>query len=194
MLIKCPNCNREYELEIGKDVVEFGFTCPNCKSELVVTDNKEVVQATSPNPSQPSSSYSVHVQPTTPQNHWGCFKTVALILFVTIILLIITCPDARDHKDKIQSVTTTAVDDLLKKQDNSILATLGMMYSSKLVEVFITDKITIENYFLFSVGYYYNDGKHHMISFGVLNHVFTPSEEQIQNNLINYFSNNQQEE
>jgi len=67
MLIKCPNCNREYELEIGKDVVEFGFTCPNCKSELVVTDNKEVVQATSPNPSQPSSSYSVHVQPTTPK-------------------------------------------------------------------------------------------------------------------------------
>jgi hypothetical protein len=190
MLIRCPNCCREYEFDIGKDVVEFGFTCPNCKSELVVTDNKETVLHSQFNRPQPTS-YTVQVQSTNSQRKSGSLKKFFLFIVIVVILLIFTCPDSRTHKDKIQSVVTSAIDDKLGEQDNELLKTIGIMISTKFVEMAITDKVTVENYLLFSIGYHYNNGERQIVSFGILNHVFTISEEQVRNRIVNSIRDDQ---
>ena len=190
MIVKCPNCSREFGFEVGKDVVEFGFTCPNCKSELIVTDNKEVVLSSQQVKPQ-TTSYSVHVQPATSKRHFGCFTKTVLILAVAFILLIFTCPDSRAHKEKIQSVVTSAVDDMLREQDNPLLIVIGTMASTKIVEMAVTDKITVDNYFLFSFGYFYNEGERQLVSIGILNHVFTLSEDQVKTNIREALRKNQ---
>lgn len=188
MLIKCPNCCREYEFEVGKSVVEFSFKCPNCKTELVVTDNNEVVLS-SQAPKSESQSYTVQVQSTKTKESSGCLKKFFLFLIVILVLLAFTCPDSRVHKDKIQSVVTSAIDNMLRERntdkDNQFLVTIGSLISTKMVELAITDKVTVENYFFFSLGYYYMEGERKVVSIGLFNHVFTLSEEQVMKNLEN---------
>lgn len=191
MLIKCPCCCREYDIEVGKDVIEFGFKCPNCKNELLITDNKEAVQPSQSHISQ-SASYSVQVQPDSQKKHSGCWKYLVVFLIIASIF-VFTCPNSRDHKDKIQSVVTAAVDDMLRdKSDgtiNDLFLVIGSMISTKIIETVITDKITVDNYFFFSVGYHYSNGKRQIISLGVCNHVFTLNEDQVKENLIEYLNN-----
>lgn len=189
MLIKCPNCCREYEFDVGKSIVEFGFKCPNCKTELIVTDNNIVVPSSQESSSQPSS-YSVQVHTTGSKGHSGCFTKFFLFFILILVLLVFTCPDNRAHKDKIQSVATSAIDNALREnnKDNELLMIIGTLVSTKVVELAITDKITVENYFIFSIGYYYLDGDRKIVSLGLLNHVFTLNEEQVITILRNHFN------
>lgn len=36
MIVRCPECKREYNLELNDAVVELNFTCPNCGLEFKV--------------------------------------------------------------------------------------------------------------------------------------------------------------
>ena len=36
MIVRCPKCNREYNIELSDAVMELNFTCPNCGMEFKV--------------------------------------------------------------------------------------------------------------------------------------------------------------
>ena len=48
MIVRCPECKREYNLELDVNVVEMTFTCPNCKTAFKVRnlENSEVQNVT----------------------------------------------------------------------------------------------------------------------------------------------------
>ena len=180
MLVKCPNCCREYELNVGKSVVEFVFKCPNCMAELVVTDEKKIILSSQASKSQPSFN-TLQISSTNLKKSSGCFSKFFLSLIFIFVILVLTCPDSRAHKDKIQSVTTAAINHEIRAhgEDNEFAAIIGSLFSNKIAEFAITDKIVVENYLFFSTGYYYADGERKMVYLGFLNHIFTLSEEQI---------------
>ena len=39
MIVKCPTCCREYNVDSGKYVSEYTFRCPNCKSEILIRNS-----------------------------------------------------------------------------------------------------------------------------------------------------------
>lgn len=45
MIVKCPNCNSQFDLELNDVVVEMLFSCPNCKARFYVR-NQDGVHAT----------------------------------------------------------------------------------------------------------------------------------------------------
>ena len=41
MIVRCPECKREYNLELNDAVVELNFTCPNCGLEFKVRNHND---------------------------------------------------------------------------------------------------------------------------------------------------------
>ena len=46
MIVKCPTCCREYNVDSGKYVSEYTFRCPNCKSEILIRNSDGITKET----------------------------------------------------------------------------------------------------------------------------------------------------
>lgn len=114
------------------------------------------------------------------------FYTILIALFI-VGVCVVSCPKHEDHSKVIMKEINNIIDNEISKKaknDNekamSLFAT--SLYSG-ISEFIIDKKLSVENYFLFSVGKIAFDGKTIIVSLGVLNHVFTDLEEQLKNKL-----------
>ena len=84
-------------------------------------------------------------------------------------------------------LVTIAIDNEISNKatnDNEkAMALFATTLYSGISEFIIDHKLSVENYFLFSVGKITFDGETKTISLGILNHVFTSLSEEIKNNL-----------
>lgn len=104
---------------------------------------------------------------------------VSLSLIFLVVLLIATNPSKMTHKETIKNNALEVLEE--KSEKNNIFdALLGGM-SSHFESTLIAQNLTVDNYFIFSLGKIKHDGENKVVSIGVLNHVFTPGiKEQIQ--------------
>lgn len=94
------------------------------------------------------------------------------ILVALLLALILTCPKADEHREAVRTELGTALSDSFK--DN------GMDSFAPLVQSIIlpaaTNMVTVSNYTVCSVGRFEWKGKSHVISIGVLGHVYVLSD------------------
>jgi hypothetical protein len=111
-------------------------------------------------------------------------------LFYTLIILlavagicVVTCPDKEAHSDALKDLLNTMINSEFSKgietEEDAGFAALGSALGTGIGGWIIDNMLTVENYFVCSVGYVTYDGETRAVSLGVLNHVFTPDEEQI---------------
>jgi hypothetical protein len=105
-----------------------------------------------------------------------------LIVFLAVVAgaLIATCPDRNAHLEAIKSVVSEVANEEMDKQSNILttgLASISTMLTINMADTYLKSNLIIRDHTLFNIGYIsYNDDLR-MISFGILNHVFTLDKE-----------------
>ena len=109
-------------------------------------------------------------------------KFLFLIVFLAVVAgaLIATCPDRNAHLEAIKSVVSEVANEAMDKQSNILttgLASISTMLTINMADTYLKSNLIIRDHTLFNIGYIsYNDDLR-MISFGILNHVFTLDKE-----------------
>lgn len=107
--------------------------------------------------------------------------TVAVAVLVLVVMAL-TCPKKQQHEDAVkekmshvmkQSVNESLGDNMLVNLLSGTLINGGLDYA-------LSNNFCVKDYLLFSVGHFHGvDDKENTISFGIFNHVFTPSESRM---------------
>ncbi len=103
-------------------------------------------------------------------------KQIVLLAFTAILLLaILTNPSKDDHKEKVKETLHTFYQKTLKEtqpdSENSFAA-LGSLIGESIVNTFIENAITRDNYVLFSLTKISYQGEEKSIGFGLFGNVF----------------------
>lgn len=110
-------------------------------------------------------------------------------LLITLLVLVglgctavVSCPDKQGHKDAIMAVVNESINDSLDpdKTDTTGLSQFFGSIGSGIAGFFIDSKLTVENYFVCSIGKITPpDGDAQTVSVGVFGHVFTFGKDDI---------------
>lgn len=105
-----------------------------------------------------------------------------LLIFTLIIVFIagfcvISCPDKEAHSEAIMSNVNELIDEETTKDITNDNEKALVLFASSLVSgisnLVIDSRLTVENYFLFSIGKVTFEGESKIVSIGILNHIFT---------------------
>ncbi len=88
-------------------------------------------------------------------------------------MLIVTCPGTNAHKDAVKNAMTEAVESQFNESDNSFGKAFGSFVSQLMVNFSLDNVLTVDNYFVCSVGRIHLAGFDRTVSFGILGHVYT---------------------
>ena len=108
------------------------------------------------------------------------------LLFIILVLVaitgicVVTCPDKASHSAALKEVLNTALTEELSSSESDAGAVmLGSMIGTGLGGFVIDNLLKVDNYFVCSIGTITYNGETKVVSFGVLNHVFTPDKEDL---------------
>lgn len=113
-------------------------------------------------------------------------KFFKILLVVLIIggVAVISCPDTDDHKEAIINVINEAVqDELGVNQENDTLGILKGLANIG-AGIYLDNKFSVQNYFLFSVGRILHGADNDVVSLGIFGHVFTFDKEDVKEMLL----------
>ena len=105
-----------------------------------------------------------------------------LLLFTLIIVFIsgfcvISCPDKEAHSEAIMENVNELIDEEATKDVTNDTEKALVLLASSLVSgisnLVIDSRLSVDNYFLFSIGRVTFEGESRIVSIGMLNHVFT---------------------
>ena len=108
-------------------------------------------------------------------------KFIFVILFLVAlgVVLVATCPDRTAHREAIKGIISEVVNSEMNKNPlgSTEIISIGTVFTMDLVDAYLKSNLMIKDHTLFNIGYvtYKDDFK--VVSFGILNHVFTIDEE-----------------
>ena len=110
------------------------------------------------------------------------------LIFLLVVLgigavAVFTCPDKDAHKEAIQQVIKEAINDEIGGGSDGglsgVLASLGSSVSGWVLD----SRLSVENYFVCSIGKFKGGKEPRVVSVGVFGHIFTFSKEDLKNAL-----------
>ena len=108
-------------------------------------------------------------------------KFLFLILFITVIggVLIATCPDRHAHQEAIKSVVSEVVTAEVDQSNifTTELASISTVLTMNMADSYIKTNLVVRDHTFYNIGYVNVKDEFRMISFGILNHVFTIDKE-----------------
>lgn len=99
-----------------------------------------------------------------------------------VILLFVTCPSESSHRKEVQQLGEKAVKMIAAEQNNALVTGISYLLGGKVVEMFINECLTVDNYGVVSVGRIVDPTSTAdpvVVSVGVLGHVYTASPEVV---------------
>ena len=107
------------------------------------------------------------------------------VLYTLLALLILggicmaTCPDREAHSEALKDLVNQVITaELSGEEEDAGLAMFGSMIGTGLSGLVIDNMLNVEDYLVCSIGTATYDGETHVVSVGLLNHVFTIDEEK----------------
>lgn len=113
----------------------------------------------------------------------GLRSLISLLILVIIAgVMIFTCPDKQAHQTAIKQEFNAAMSEKMGPGKGIIESVIQM--GSKYVmgmaaESALNELLTVDNYFICSVGRMQYEGREHVTSIGVFNHIFTVNKDDI---------------
>lgn len=89
-----------------------------------------------------------------------------------------TCPDRKAHSEALKDLVNQVITAELSGEEDAGLAMFGSMIGTGLSGLVIDNMLNVEDYLVCSIGTATYDGETHVVSVGLLNHVFTIDEEK----------------
>lgn len=109
-------------------------------------------------------------------------KFLFLIGFLVVLslVLIATCPDREAHRDAVKSVLSGAINkEMDQSRLNETIASIGTVLAVSAVDEYLKSSLIVRDHTFYNVGVVSYGGEFRMVSVGVLNHVFTVSEDDV---------------
>lgn len=110
------------------------------------------------------------------------FLYTLLFVFILSLVCVVTCPDKDAHSEALMKLFNVAWQTELSEittNENEGWMILGSTLGSGVAEYIIDKHLIVDNYFVCSIGRFNYDGEENIVSLGVLNHIFTKSEEDL---------------
>ncbi|TXJ63023.1 DUF4359 domain-containing protein [Prevotella brunnea] len=125
----------------------------------------------------------------------GCLLGFFIGFIALMTLLVLTCPTTQDHKDALSDVVSSTVSDAAQATDSSpedewlekAFHTISDAFMGKVISAAIDNLVTVDNYFVCSVGKVNYDNKEHIVSFGILKHIFTIDKKDLREAADKYY-------
>ena len=107
------------------------------------------------------------------------YTIVALAALAAVC--VVTCPDRDAHSDALKDMLNNVINSELsgKTGEDTGLFTVGSVLGTSIGGWVIDNMLTVENYFICSVGYVTYEGEKNLVSLGIMNHIFTAEDEEI---------------
>lgn len=96
-------------------------------------------------------------------------KGFIIAVIAVLLLLAVTCPDKKDHIDKIQDTVSTQIK---RNNGGDALSIIGSFVALKVIDIYLDTAFDVDNYVFFSIGKINYAGEEIGTSFGILHHVF----------------------
>lgn len=108
------------------------------------------------------------------------FLFFVVFLVAVALLLVATCPDREAHRESIKGVLSGAIN---KEMDQShieeTMASIGTMLAVSAIDVYLNSNLVVRDHTFYNVGVISYKGEFRVVSVGILNHVFTVSEDDV---------------
>lgn len=100
--------------------------------------------------------------------------SIFLVIFVTILLVAyFTNPKEEIHKERLKIRFTEVIDEImLERQDDGIVYSAWKLVGSQLVETFVDNNITVDNYYLFTLTRLHWNGESYIAGIGCFGKVY----------------------
>lgn len=108
---------------------------------------------------------------------------IAVLLLVS---LVVTCPQKDKHHEEVRMMVTNVLDKKIldaQSKEYGTLSALGSLFVPEMVDAFLNSRMKVDNYFIFSVGKVYYNGKSVTVSFGILGQVFALGQNEMEKSL-----------
>lgn len=98
---------------------------------------------------------------------------ITFALCAAVAVCIVSCPDKSAHKEAVMQSVNREIDSRVDAESEYAgLQMLGSMLGSGLIGLALDNMLTVDNYFVCSIGTVTVHGESRTVSFGILNHVF----------------------
>lgn len=188
--------NREKSEETAKDAADFNTDkeSPASQSDKI-TQSPDNPQGTTTHEeagelpfvkAKPVYNNEENVQNNVPQEplkrkKHGCLIGFLIGIAILFVVLFLTCPSTANHKETISNVVSETLKEESEKTNpiaesgiiDKAFEQLFFTTIDKAVQFTIDNMVKVENYGVCSIGKIHLDGKDHVVSVGVLGHVFT---------------------
>lgn len=138
---------------------------------------------------------TVQQQNSPKKNHTGCLLGILIALIALVAVLIITCPKPEQHKDALSGVITQTVNDAVNDSTNTTgdefidnaFRSISNAFAGKVIKTAVDNLVTVDNHIIYSTGKVNYGGKNHIVSLGLLGHIFTVDEDDLQEAARQYY-------
>lgn len=138
---------------------------------------------------------TVQQQNSPKKNHTGCLLSILIALIALVAVLIITCPKPEQHKDALSGVITQTVNDAVNDSTNTTgdefidnaFRNISNAFAGKVIKTAVDNLVTVDNHIIYSTGKVNYGGKDHIVSLGLLGHIFTVDEDDLQEAARQYY-------
>ena len=129
------------------------------------------------------------------KNHTGCLLGILIALIALVAVLIITCPKPEQHKDALSGVITQTVNDAVNDSTNTTgdefidnaFRSISNAFAGKVIKTAVDNLVTVDNHIIYSTGKVNYGGKDHIVSLGLLGHIFTVDEDDLREAAEQYY-------
>lgn len=111
---------------------------------------------------------------------------------VAFFAMLMTCPTEDEHQEAVANEISTALADSAGRMDtgSAMLDALGGMLgnaiASQIVNAMVSQMLTVDDYFIVSIGKIHYEGTTKTVSLGILGHVFTFDSTDVSNAVGNW--------
>lgn len=138
-------------------------------------------------------------QVTQKKSHMGCLLGILITLVAFAIVLILTCPKPEQHKEVLSGVITNTVNDAVNDTTNTTgnalidnaFRSISNAFAGNVIRSAVDHLVTVDNHIIYSTGKVNYAGQDHIVSLGLLGHIFTVDEDDLQEAARQYYKNSE---
>lgn len=121
-----------------------------------------------------------HATPSRRKRGCGCLTAILAAIAALLILLVVTCPKPQQHKEAVAKVVAEVINEEASLVPNDAddpfsrtLKDFTSTFTTKMVAIGVDNLVSVDNYFVCSIGRLHYANQSHVVSVGLLGHVFT---------------------